>query len=244
MRDFKLELWHSGLFSNCTQNKSFFSFDYYIILEIAKSISPKKTVKLHVKSYTSIHKFFPKKKQYENIFESTKKSGITKTKVPPSKVYWSLISDYLFTHWHTGSSFEVAIMPTPGSNGTMPEHIGLNGAGWIRRLLLTSGFGAGPGSCSRSLVVTDVNFTDEPLKWVSFNHRRRWSRLNGGKTIDSTAESVTRIRSRTRDRTRTPRGWRPDDSGAASKGRLSSPDFVTFLCGILNNYIFFLFAPI
>ena len=154
-------------------------------------------------------------------------------------------SNFFFTHWHTGSSFEVAIMPTPGSNGTMPEHIGLglysSTSGWVRRLLLTSGFGSRTGS--RSLVVTNVNFTDEPLKWVSFNHRWRWSRLNGGKSIDSTAESVTRIRSRTRDRTRTRSRtpWRSDDSRATSKGRLSSPNFVTFLCGILNNFTFFYF---
>ena len=157
-----------------------------------------------------------------------------------STVHFCLINilKFFFTHWHTCSSSEMAIMPTSGSHDAMPKHVWLFG----RRLLF--GFEPRSLSCRSSTrngtrgtfaIVTNVYISDKPFQWWVFDHRRRWGGLNSRESVDSATKSVARIWSGTRNRT-----WhctcRSYNCWTSGKCRLSSPDFVTFLCGILKNY--------
>ena len=158
----------------------------------------------------------------------------------------------LFTHRHTGSSSKMAVVPTPSSYDTMPKHIGFIGS--LRRSLNPCGLEPGPRGRHLSPprgafdpAIANVYFSDKPLKWVGFNHWGRWGRLNCTETIVSTAEPVTCIygagSDRGRIRTRTTVFGRFYDCGTSGESWLSSPDFVTSLCGILiklhTNFLFF-----
>ena len=145
----------------------------------------------------------------------------------------------LFTHRHTGSSSKMAIMSTPSFNNTMPEHVGFISS--LRRSLTPSGLEPGPRGGHLSPprrafdpAIANVYFSDKPLKWVGFNHWGRWGRLNCTETIVSTAEPVTCIDGSRSDRgsIRTRTHGRFYDCGTSGESWLSSPDFVTSLCGI------------
>lgn len=82
------------------------------------------------------------------------------------------------TNWYVGTCHKVAVVTTPASHGSMPEHIGLGPIGGRFR---ADNFRARP--------IADVNVSDIPGNG-SFLHRRSRLRLNDRESVNSASETV------------------------------------------------------
>ena len=111
-----------------------------------------------------------------------------------------------------GTCQKVAVVPTPASHGSMPEHIGLGPIGGRFR-----------ADNFRARSVSDVNVSDVPGNG-SFLHRGSRLRLNDRESVDSASETVRGGGTGLGASPIVPAGRREQDTRRPGKGRLATPD--------------------